>query len=341
MKNNKFSELWNKGAVRIATFAIVFVVAVASIIMLAGRSDDEKVPPIDYGENNGQTPDGTEQDMAGENKPDDEQIADNKEPDAEGNKEQVSDKTDTEQPDKEQIADNKEQNGTTDKEQGTADVEDGKQEVADTEQPDKEQIADNDKTDTEQPDKEQIADNEGEDITDVMENKDGVAIQQTAEVIEPEKEPDALEVMQNTIKNLTFNETEGLMWPVRGAILLNYSVEHLVYHKTLDQFRTNPAVLIGAEAGTQVTAAATGVITSIEKTYKTGWTVTTAVGNGYSIVYGQLEEVPYKVGDVVKEGTVIATLAQPSKVYAKEGNGLYFQVLNNGESVNPMLLLGE
>ena len=340
MKNNKFSELWNKGAVRIATFAIVFVVAVASLVLLAGNSEDEKVPPIDYSENNGQEPDGTEQDMAGVNKPDDEQIADNKEPDVEGNKEQVSDKTDTEQPDNEQIADNKEQNGTTDKEQGTADVEDGKQEVADTEQPDTEQIADNDKTDTEQLDKEQIADNEEESITDVIENKDGV-IQQTAEVVEPTEEFNALEVMQNTIKNLTFNETEGLVWPVRGAILLNYSVEHLVYHKTLDQFRTNPAVLIGAEAGTQVTAAATGVITSIEKTYKTGWTVTTAVGNGYSIVYGQLEEVPYKVGDVVKEGAVIATISQPSKVYAKEGNGLYFQVLNNGESVNPMLLLGE
>jgi len=341
VKKNKFSELWNKGSVRIAIFAFVFVVAVASLVLLTGNSEDEKVPPIDYSENNGQVPDGTEQDMADVNKPDNEQIADNKEPGVPGDKEQVSDKTDTEQPDNEQIADNKEQNGTGDKEQGATNVEDGKQEVADTEQPDNEQIADNDTTDTEQPDKEQTADNEGEGITDVMENKDGVAIQQTAEVIEPEKEPDALEVMQNTIKNLTFNETEGLMWPVRGAILLNYSVEHLIYHKTLDQFRTNPAVLIGAEAGTQVTAAATGVITSIEKTYKTGWTVTTAVGNGYSIVYGQLEEVPYKVGDVVNEGAVIATVAQSSNVYAKEGNGLYFQVLNNGESVNPMLLLGE
>ena len=44
---------------------------------------------------------------------------------------------------------------------------------------------------------------------------------------------------------------------------MNYSVDHLVYHALLMQFKINPAIIIGAEVGTEVKSAAEGIITDI------------------------------------------------------------------------------
>ena len=63
------------------------------------------------------------------------------------------------------------------------------------------------------------------------------------------------------------------------------------------------------------------------------------IGNGYSLVYGQLENLNLEVGDFVSQGEVIGTIAKPTKYYTVEGSNLYFQVLEDGKTINPMLLL--
>ena len=45
---------------------------------------------------------------------------------------------------------------------------------------------------------------------------------------------------------------------------------------------------------------APGIIKSIDVTAQTGTTVTVDLGNGYEVLYGQLKEVPVKVGDQVE-----------------------------------------
>lgn len=146
-------------------------------------------------------------------------------------------------------------------------------------------------------------------------------------------------VMNTTVKNLSFKEKNGLAWPIQGNIIMNYSVDRTIYHETLKQFKTNPAILIQAAAGTEVKAAAKGIVASIENDPVTGITITMEIGNSYKLVYGQMDETSLKVGDVVEEGKVIGKLAKVSKYYTVEGDNLYFQVINGEETVNPMLLL--
>ena len=143
-----------------------------------------------------------------------------------------------------------------------------------------------------------------------------------------------------TIHNLSFQAEDGLMWPVMGNVIMNYSMDHTIYFATLMQYKCNPAMIIDAEVGTEVKAAAAGIVTDVEEyNDETGLTVTMDIGDGYSVVYGQLSDVRLQAGDFVNEGAVIGTISEPTKYYSVEGSNLYFQVLNKDGTVNPMLLL--
>jgi murein DD-endopeptidase MepM/ murein hydrolase activator NlpD len=144
-----------------------------------------------------------------------------------------------------------------------------------------------------------------------------------------------------TMENLSFSMDDDLMWPVAGNIIMNYSMDHTIYYATLMQYKCNPAIIIDAEVGTEVKAAATGIVTSVElDNEETGITVTMDIGDGYSVVYGQLsDDMALEVGDLVNEGEVIATVSDPTKYYSVEGSNLYFMVTEGDQTINPMLLL--
>lgn len=160
---------------------------------------------------------------------------------------------------------------------------------------------------------------------------------------EPEeiKEPEQAEVLspQLIAEQLEFDKTAGLLWPISGNVLIPYSADHGVYHQTLDQFSTSEALVLSSAVGTEVKAAAKGVVTSIEEDVRTGTTVTLALGNNTSLVYGQLDVVDLKEGDVLEAGECIGTVAEPTKYYVVEGPNLYFQVLEGESSIDPAELL--
>ena len=60
------------------------------------------------------------------------------------------------------------------------------------------------------------------------------------------------------------------------------------------------------------------------------------MGNGYTAVYGQLTDVPLSTGDYVNAGEMIGNLSEPTKYYSVEGPNLYFEILKDGEPVDPM-----
>lgn len=139
--------------------------------------------------------------------------------------------------------------------------------------------------------------------------------------------------------SLDFNKDGGLCWPVYGQVIIPYSPDHGVFHFTLEQFRTSNAVVLSAEVGSPVVAAAKGVVTEITENVRTGNTVKLALGNDITLVYGQLALDGLAVGDIVEEGECIGTVAEPTRYYVVEGGNLYFQVWEGEESLNPMLLL--
>lgn len=141
-------------------------------------------------------------------------------------------------------------------------------------------------------------------------------------------------------ETLHFNPVEdGIVWPIEGAILLDYSKDATIYFPTLQQYQYNPAMVIAGEVNSKVYFAAKGKITNIETNEVTGCTVTQDIGDGYIIKYGQLKELNFEVGDMVESGQVVGYINEPTKYYSLEGPNVYFQVLKDNEPIDPQELL--
>ena len=139
-----------------------------------------------------------------------------------------------------------------------------------------------------------------------------------------------------TQKTYSFSKEDMLIWPIDGNVLLNYSMDETVYFSTLDQYKYNPALVIAGNVGQEVKSAEDGKVTAIKTDNQTGVTVTVSLGDGYEAVYGQLGEVCVTQGENIAEGDVIGYLGEPTKYYSVEGCNLYFQLLKDGEPVNPL-----
>ncbi len=151
-----------------------------------------------------------------------------------------------------------------------------------------------------------------------------------------ESTSDGSEVSGGNTSGVWFSEDSILAWPASGAVIMGYSMDQTVFFQTLEQYRYNPAMIISGEVGESIGASAAGIVTNIEETAQTGTTVTLDMGNGYSAVYGQLADVPVAVGDYVDTGESLGTLSEPTKYYSVEGPNLYFEVLKDGQPVDPM-----
>ncbi len=133
----------------------------------------------------------------------------------------------------------------------------------------------------------------------------------------------------------TFSEDSSLLWPVKGDIILKYSMDSTILFKTLGVYKCNPAILIGANVGANVGVAADGVVIGTKKSEETGVTVSVAIGGGYVVTYGQLSDVVVKAGDKVTKGQLLGTVAEPTAYYVEEGAHIYFAVTKDDIPVNP------
>ena len=157
------------------------------------------------------------------------------------------------------------------------------------------------------------------------ENADGTAADSTA-----------AEKVVSAEQSLHFPIEEGLLWPMDGSVIMNYSMDATIYHATLDQYKYNPAIIIAGAVNNKVYSVAKGQITEISQNEVTGTTVTVDLGDGYQAIYGQLKELNFKEGDYLESGHVIGYVSEPTKYYSVEGSNLYFELQKDGKPVDPI-----
>ena len=107
------------------------------------------------------------------------------------------------------------------------------------------------------------------------------------------------EVMAEAMKSFSFDESNKLAWPVLGHITLDYSMDETVLFKSLGVYKCSPGIIISSEVGTNVGAAASGIVTDVAELSETGTTVTVSIGNGYETTTGLIENVNLRKGDKV------------------------------------------
>lgn len=138
----------------------------------------------------------------------------------------------------------------------------------------------------------------------------------------------------------SFGAEENLQWPIVGEVLLNYSMDKAIYFTTMEQYRYNPSIVIAAQAGEMITAAADGIVKDVYYDAQTGNTIVFDLGDGYELTYGQLEEITLNAGDIVAAGDVVGKVAEPTIYYTEEGCNVYFKMTKDGVPVNPLDRMG-
>ena len=169
------------------------------------------------------------------------------------------------------------------------------------------------------------------------EEADAGMFDESVDTAQKNEAPETAEAISTTVQpTLDFKEEDGLVWPIVGDVLVNYSMDKTVYFPTLQQYKYNPAIVIAANKGDSITAAADGRVVSVSYDPAIGNTVVMDLGNGYELTYGQLENITVSEGSYVSVGDGIGTVAAPTKYYSVEGTNVYFKLTKGGEPVNPM-----
>ena len=135
------------------------------------------------------------------------------------------------------------------------------------------------------------------------------------------------------------NTPDSMVMPIETVSVVN---DYGFYHnKTLNNYYEHKGVDFTAEVGAEVLAANDGVIESIYRDdLLTGTEITVDHGDGVKTVYRFVTPVEnLSVGMEVKQGDVIATVAEATGEEYKDGAHLHFEIKKNGESVDPATYL--
>ena len=131
-------------------------------------------------------------------------------------------------------------------------------------------------------------------------------------------------------------------WPVKGAVLADFSLETLAYDETMGDWRTHSGIDIAAAPGTTVLAAADGTVSKLYADDLMGTTVVIDHGNGMVSTYANLQTVPTVAeGDVVHTGAVIGAVGSTAIAESGRPSHLHFELYEDGIAVDPELYLPE
>ena len=124
--------------------------------------------------------------------------------------------------------------------------------------------------------------------------------------------------------------------PLKGEVLMAFSVDQLVYSPTLADWRTHDGVDISAKPGTTVLAATAGTVASVEDDPLMGTTVVIDHEDGYTTTYANLQTTPtVEPGDLVTAGQIIGAVGTTAAAEAAQSPHLHFSVARDGEAVDP------
>lgn len=135
---------------------------------------------------------------------------------------------------------------------------------------------------------------------------------------------------------LNFNEASRIAWPVRGNVLLDYSMDQTIYFPTLEQYRCSPGIVIQGSIGEPVYVPANAKVLEKGTNEEIGNYVSLDFGNGYQAVCGQLEEVSVVPGEYLEKGQLLGIVAEPTKYFSIEGSNVFFELTHDGEAIDPM-----
>ena len=157
------------------------------------------------------------------------------------------------------------------------------------------------------------------------------------EVVEEAEQTTEIETdTMEATEPVAVEETPLFVWPVNGEIAIPYSIDALIYNRTMRDWRTHDGIDVEAELGTQVMAMSAGTVDDIYKDDLYGTTVVISHPNGVTSMYSNLAEIPtVSIGDGVSTGEVIGAVGNTALAETGEVMHLHIAMTKDGSSINP------
>lgn len=140
-----------------------------------------------------------------------------------------------------------------------------------------------------------------------------------------------------TTKNNNKDQTNAtFIMPVTGNIILDYSMDKLVYSKTLEEWRTHSGIDIASPRGTVVLAVSDGTITEIKKDPRYGITIVIEHDNGFKSIYANLAtDDMVSPNQKVKAGDKVSCIGNTAIFESAEEAHLHFELYKDNKLVDP------
>lgn len=135
---------------------------------------------------------------------------------------------------------------------------------------------------------------------------------------------------------LNFGQTQSMMWPVEGNVILDYSMDSTIYFPTLEQYKCNPALVIQSDVSQPVSAPADSRVIASGTNEEIGNYLVLDLGDGYTVTCGQMKEIQAVEGEYLEKGQVLGYVAEPTKYYTVEGPNLYLQLNRDQSALDPL-----
>lgn len=127
--------------------------------------------------------------------------------------------------------------------------------------------------------------------------------------------------------------------PVPGSTSKEYSMESVIYSKTLDMWKVHDGIDILAEIGSDVKSVEKGIVERVYNDNFYGISIIIDHGNGVKSIYRNLDEnVLVKEKQRVDKGIVIAKIGTSASGESKDDSHLHFEVIKEGEIVSPEVI---
>lgn len=124
--------------------------------------------------------------------------------------------------------------------------------------------------------------------------------------------------------------------PLEGEVIREFTMDDLVYYEAIGEWRVHRGVDIKPEDTLMIESALAGTVESVNESEVMGTEIIIDHGNNIKTVYSNLVTASVKVGEKVEQGHVIGNVGKTASIESADGAHLHFELLVDGENVNPM-----
>ncbi len=168
--------------------------------------------------------------------------------------------------------------------------------------------------------------------------QDKPSVTQERQTVEPVQEDDPEPVKQTETEAEAPESTvsDVFTWPVKGAVLRDFSVETLSLDPTMGDWRTHGGLDIAAAQGVQVLSISAGTVAQVYDDDLMGTTVVVDHGGGLQSWYSNLAaETAVAEGDQVEIGSVLGTVGGTAIAEVGVEPHVHLETILNGVQVDP------